>query len=64
MKIAVFGSIVNSTEKTMQLAERIGEEIAKNSHVAWTVFSEIWPKLVEKHIVVAHEKLEMPNSSN
>jgi len=27
-------------------------EIAKNSNVGWTAFSELWPKLVQKSIVV------------
>ena len=32
-------------------------EIARNSGVGWTAFSEIWPKLVEKGIVVFTRKI-------
>ena len=32
-------------------------EIAKNSGVGWTSFSEIWPKFVEKEIVVFTRKI-------
>ena len=32
-------------------------EIAKNSEVGWTAFSDIWPKLVEKNIVVFTRKI-------
>lgn len=31
-------------------------EIAKNSGVGWTPFSEIWPKLIEKEIVIFTRK--------
>lgn len=27
-------------------------EIAKNSNVGWTAFSEIWPELIKKNIVI------------
>ena len=45
-------------------------EIAKNSNVGWTAFSELWPKLVQKSIVVLTRsvgnaklyKLNMDNS--
>lgn len=32
-------------------------EIAKNSGVGWTAFSEIWPKLIEKNIVIFTRKI-------
>jgi len=32
-------------------------EIAKNSGVGWTAFSEIWPRLVEKEIVILTRKI-------
>jgi predicted DNA-binding protein YlxM (UPF0122 family) len=32
-------------------------EIAKNSGVGWTAFSELWPKLVGKEIVVQTRKI-------
>ena len=32
-------------------------EIAKNSGVGWTAFSQIWPQLVEKNIVVFTRKI-------
>ena len=32
-------------------------EIAKNSNVGWTAFSEIWPQLIEKKIVVFTRKI-------
>ncbi|MEM3127059.1 MAG: hypothetical protein QW331_03250 [Candidatus Woesearchaeota archaeon] len=32
-------------------------EIARNSGVGWTAFSEIWPKLVEKQIVIRTRKI-------
>ena len=32
-------------------------EIAKNSGVGWTAFSEIWPQLVKKEIVVFTRKI-------
>jgi len=32
-------------------------EIARNSCVGWTAFSEIWPRLVEKGIVVFTRKI-------
>jgi len=32
-------------------------EIAKNSGVGWTAFSELWPKLVEKGIVIHTRKV-------
>ncbi|MEK6862808.1 MAG: hypothetical protein AABW57_01450 [Nanoarchaeota archaeon] len=32
-------------------------EIAKNSNVGWTAFSEIWPKLIEKNIVIFTRKI-------
>lgn len=32
-------------------------EIAKNSNVGWTAFSEIWPQLVKKEIVVFTRKI-------
>ena len=32
-------------------------EIAKNSGVGWTAFSEIWPKLIEKEIVIFTRKI-------
>lgn len=33
-------------------------EIAKNSGVGWTAFSDIWPGLVEKKIVMQTRKIE------
>lgn len=32
-------------------------EIAKNSSVGWTSFSELWPQLIEKEIVVFTRKI-------
>ncbi|MCD4759583.1 hypothetical protein K8R33_01710 [archaeon] len=32
-------------------------EIAKNSGVGWTSFSEIWPQLIEKEIVIFTRKI-------
>ncbi|MEK6834849.1 MAG: hypothetical protein AABX61_01150 [Nanoarchaeota archaeon] len=32
-------------------------EIARNSGVGWTAFSEIWPKLIEKNIVTFTRKI-------
>lgn len=32
-------------------------EIAKNSNVGWTAFSEIWPQLIKKNIVMATRKI-------
>lgn len=32
-------------------------EIAKNSGVGWTAFSDIWPRLVEKEIVMFTRKI-------
>ena len=32
-------------------------EIAKNSNVGWTAFSEIWPQLIEKNVVVFTRKI-------
>jgi len=32
-------------------------EIAKNSNVGWTAFSEIWPQLVKREIVVFTRKV-------
>lgn len=32
-------------------------EIAKNSGVGWTAFSEIWPQLTEKGIVIFTRKI-------
>ena len=32
-------------------------EIAKNSNVGWTAFSEIWPQLIEKNIVTNTRKI-------
>ncbi len=32
-------------------------EIAKNSNVGWTAFSEIWPQLVKKEIVTFTRKI-------
>tara|TARA_Y100000034_G_scaffold101104_1_gene125124 strand:+ start:747 stop:1073 length:327 start_codon:yes stop_codon:yes gene_type:complete len=32
-------------------------EIAKNSEVGWTAFSQLWPQLVEKNIVVFTRKI-------
>lgn len=32
-------------------------EIAKNSEVGWTAFSEIWPRLIEKGIVIFTRKI-------
>lgn len=32
-------------------------EIAKNSNVGWTAFSEIWPKLIEKNNVIFTRKI-------
>jgi predicted transcriptional regulator len=32
-------------------------EICKNAGVGWTAFSEIWPKLVEKDIVIFTRKI-------
>ncbi len=32
-------------------------EIAKNSNVGWTVFSEIWPELIKKKIVIFTRKI-------
>ena len=32
-------------------------EIAKNAGVGWTAFSEIWPHLVEKKIVIFTRKI-------
>ena len=31
-------------------------EIAKNSGVGWTAFSDIWPQLTKKEIVLSQEK--------
>jgi len=44
-------------------------EIAKNSGVGWTAFSDIWPKLVEKKIVsftrkIGNAKLFKLNTKN
>ncbi len=32
-------------------------EIAKNSGVGWTSFSELWPQLIEKEIVIFTRKI-------
>lgn len=32
-------------------------EIAKNSGVGWTSFSEIWPRLIQKEIVIPTRKI-------
>ena len=32
-------------------------EIAKNSNVGWTAFSEIWPQLIKKNIVLFTRKV-------
>ena len=32
-------------------------EVAKNSGVGWTAFSEIWPQLIEKEIVIFTRKI-------
>ena len=32
-------------------------EIAKNSGIGWTAFSEIWPKLIEKNVVIFTRKI-------
>ena len=32
-------------------------EIAKNSNIGWTAFSEIWPKLVKKEIITQTRKI-------
>ena len=32
-------------------------EIAKNSEVGWTAFSEIWPQLIKKEIVIFTRKI-------
>ena len=32
-------------------------EICKNSEVGWTAFSEIWPKLIEKEVIVFQRKI-------
>jgi len=32
-------------------------EIAKNSNVGWTAFSEIWPQLISKNIVTFTRKI-------
>jgi predicted transcriptional regulator len=32
-------------------------EIAKNSNVGWTAFSEIWPQLIKKEIVIFTRKI-------
>ena len=32
-------------------------EIAKNSGVGWTSFSEIWPRLIQREIVVLTRKI-------
>jgi hypothetical protein len=32
-------------------------EIAKNSGIGWTSFSEIWPKLIDKRIVIFTRKI-------
>ena len=32
-------------------------EICKNSEVGWTAFSEIWPKLIEKEVIVFTRKI-------
>lgn len=32
-------------------------EIAKNSNVGWTAFSEIWPQLIKKNIVIFTRKI-------
>lgn len=32
-------------------------EIAKNSNVGWTSFSELWPKLIKKNIVTKTRKI-------
>ena len=32
-------------------------EIAKNSGVGWTAFSDIWPKLIKKEIVIFTRKI-------
>ena len=32
-------------------------EVAKNSGVGWTAFSQIWPQLIEKEIVVFTRKI-------
>jgi len=32
-------------------------EIAKNSGVGWTAFSEIWPQLIEKNVVKFTRKI-------
>ena len=32
-------------------------EITKNSNVGWTAFSEIWPQLIKKNIVIFTRKI-------
>ena len=32
-------------------------EICKNSEVGWTAFSDIWPKLIEKEVIVFTRKI-------
>lgn len=32
-------------------------EIAKNSNVGWTAFSEIWPQLIERSVVIFTRKV-------
>ncbi len=44
-------------------------EIAKNSNVGWTAFSEIWPQLIKKNIVeftrkIGNAKLYKLNTQN
>lgn len=51
-KIKVLDFLILSRDMDYSMSE-----IAKNSGVGWTAFSEIWPNLVKKEIVIPTRKI-------